>query len=281
MSKKPVSICICLPVDDGARHEFWQSLMHLVTTKDQLFAGDDVSFAVHVNPGDSLITRSRNNLTHDFLHKTECDYLLFLDTDLDFVPDDIKRIVDARREDAVVCGQYAIKTAELRFCYNRLPGETVGSDDLLKVAECGTGCMLIPRKILEAYREAFKSKLEYTDDQFKDKRISFFDVGVIAETTDKSRYLSEDWLFCRRVRQLGFSVYVDTAVLLGHHGWIRYPLSDEMLVTAIASRCLGSTEADGKAILRDFLRSIDKAAKARWKQIYKPSCQEPLEPCKV
>jgi len=255
--------------------------MQLITRKDQLFSAAEVSFQVLVNPGDSLITRSRNNLAHDFLHKSDCDYLLFLDTDLDFQAEDIRRLISNRRQDALVCGQYAIKQAELRMCYNRLAGETIGPDDMLRVAESGTGAMLIPRAILECYREKFKDKLEYTDDQFKDKRISFFDVGVIKETSECSRYLSEDWLFCRRVRQLGFSVYVDTAVLMGHHGWIRYPLPDEYLVTAVASRCIGSSAEESKKMLKQYKLNIDKAAKARWKQIFKPASQKVSASCKA
>lgn len=277
---KPVKVCICLPIDDGSRHEFWLSLMNLITSKDEYFAAGEVSFQVFTNPGDSLITRSRNNLAHDFLHKTDCDYLLFLDSDLDFTPDGIKKLIDQRKPDAVVCGQYAIKQAELRMCYNALPNELIGPDDLLKVAECGTGCMLIPRKILETYREKF-SALEYTDDQFKDKRTCFFDVGVVAETKEKSRYLSEDWLFCRRIRQLGFSVYVDVSILLGHHGWVRYPLSDDFVVAAIASRCIGSSKEESKALLKGFKQRIDTAAMTRWKQIYKPALTKASEPCKL
>jgi hypothetical protein len=277
--RKAVKISICLPVDDGARHDFWLSLMGLITRKDDFFSADDVGFEVQVNPGDSLITRSRNNLAHDFLHKTDCDYLLFLDTDLDFQPEDIKRLIDRRREDAVVCGQYAIKTAELRMCYNKLAGEAVSPDGLLKVAESGTGAMLIPRGILEAYRAKHKV-LEYTDDQFKDKRISFFDVGVVQTGPEISRYLSEDWLFCRRIRQLGFSVYVDTGILLGHHGWIRFPLSDEFLISAIASRCIGTDIYEAKQILKSFRQDIDRATKARWKQIYKPDSRKQRSDCK-
>lgn len=130
--------------------------------------------------------------------------------------------------------------------------------------------MLIPRKIFETYRDAFPS-LHYRDDQQKDDRVSFFDVGVIKETPTRNRYYSEDYLFCRRVRQLGFSVYVDTNIELGHHGWIRYPLSDDDLVRAIASRAVSPEKLQG------FLQDIDRAAKARWIQPLPQSSQQPLE----
>ena len=252
--EKPVHIVIAVPVDDGARSEFWLSLLSLIITVPTVFK-KNVTFELKTNPGDSLITRSRNNLTHEFLHATNGDYLLFLDTDLDFTPQDIKRLVQNRREDAVVCGQYAIKQAGLRFCYNPLKGEVEDQNGLLRVAEAGTGCMLIPRKILQTIADKGRARLEYTDDQFKDKRISFFDVGVVG-----GRYLSEDWLFCRRVRECGFSVLIDLEVLMGHHGWIRYPLPDEHLVEAVSSRCAN------KELHHDYRQRIDRAVKARWTQ---------------
>ena len=253
------TVCICIPVDDGARQEFWVSLITLMNCAPLLF--QDVTLELKTNNGDSLITRARNNLTHEFLTKSEADYLLFLDTDLEFTPQDIKRLIDQRKEDAVVCGQYAIKQAELRMVYIPLKGEQVGPDDLLKVAQAGTGCMLIPRKILEAFKEKFPS-LEYTDDNAKDKRFSFFDVGVVKETETWSRYYSEDYLFCRRVRQLGFPVYLDIGILLKHLGWIAYPLSDDYLIDALVSR------APTRELLQSYLDDIDKAASARWKEHY-------------
>lgn len=269
----PVRIFIAIPTDDGARSDFWQSIVTLITKKNNIFP-PDVTFDYGTLAGDSLITRARNNLTHDFLHKTEDDYLLFLDSDLQFTPEDIKRLVDNRKEDAVVCGQYALKQPELRFCWNPLAGQVTGPDGLLKVREAGTGCMLIPRKLLEKFREEF-SALEYIDDIFKDKRMSFFDVGVIPVSKEKSRYYSEDYLFCRRVRQLGFSVYVDTEILMLHHGWIAYPLSDDFLIKAIVSR------APTPELLQSYLEDIDKAAKEQWKPPCLPDTQKPSENSKA
>jgi hypothetical protein len=249
--RKLVSICIAIPVDDGARCEFWLSLINFITSVPALFP-KHVSFELRSTLGDSLITRARNNLAHLFLNETSADYLLFLDTDLDFQPEDIKRLVENRCEDAIVCGQYAIKQPELRYCHNKLADEKVRRDGLLKVAEAGTGCMLIPRKVLLAFKKALP-RLEYTDDLLKDKRFNFFDVGVV-----QGRYLSEDWLFCRRVRQLGFSVLVDTRVTMGHHGWMRYPLPEKFLVDAVASRSTDPRK------LKALVRGIDIGARSRW-----------------
>jgi len=265
---KTVTVRICTPVDDGARFEFWSSVLNLIIAAPSVFT-EEVAFETSIDAGDSLITRARNNLANDFLNKSKADYLLFLDSDLEFTVEDIRRLLEMRKPDAVVCGQYAIKQAELRFCYNTIKGEAVGADGLLKVGEAGTGCMLIPRKILEALRDK-GSAPEYTDDLRKDTRYSFFDVGVVG-----GRYLSEDWLFCRRVRQLGFPVYMDTQILMPHLGWAKYPLSDDDVIKAIASRAVNPQ------LLKSYKRDIDKAAKARWKANCKRSSQAQSKPCKA
>ncbi len=132
MKRQPLSICIAIPIDDGARPEFWISLINFIVTADQVVS-ERVSIEMKTGIGDSLITRARNNLVHDFLTQTKADFLMFLDTDLDFNPEDIARLIRHRRDDAILCGQYAIKQPGLRYCYNPIKGEKPGKDGLLKV----------------------------------------------------------------------------------------------------------------------------------------------------
>ncbi len=256
--EKKVTIFIAVPVDNGSVPQFWKSYTDLMSA-DVL--ADDYQFETFQLIGDSLITRARNNLTHIFLTASKADYMLFLDSDLEFNPADIKRVLDKRKEDAVVCGQYALKEPKLQLVRTTIVGETVDADGLIKVAEAGTGCMLIPRKVLEAIK-AKRPDLEYTCDAHKDKRVSFFDVGVVPYK-DGKRYMSEDWMFCRRVREQGFAVYVVNDVLLLHYGWQSFPLKDDELIEAIASR----VKPDDEQTLQSYLRDIDTATRARWKTI--------------
>lgn len=94
---EPYTICLAFPIDDGARSEFWKSLTSLILGKDEYFSDEPVSFLLLNLCGDSLITRARNNLAHDFLHKTNADYLLFIDSDLDFTLEDIKTLITKRK----------------------------------------------------------------------------------------------------------------------------------------------------------------------------------------
>lgn len=217
MTKKKLKVCIGIPVDDGHKGEFWVSLIQFALMAPKIMPkGVEILFKWIM--GDSLITRARNNLAHEFLQDTDCEYLMFLDTDLDFRAEDVSRLMQHRLK-GVLCGQYSIKQKEHRWCWNALKGHTKPNNKgLMPVSESGTGCMIIHRSVFEAMKKAMPTQF-YMDDMRKDKRFSFFDAGVV-----KGRYMSEDWLFCRRARKLGFPVMIDTQVMLGHYGWARYPL---------------------------------------------------------
>lgn len=175
------------------------------------------------NPGDSLICRARNNIVHDFLMNPcigQPEYLIFLDTDIIFTPDQIFRLLSHRIE-GIVCGQYFLKQAKRQPVYNTINGEKPNKQGLMKVADAGTGCMVIHRNVFKVMREKIEQSHWYTCDQNKDRRFSFFNAGPV-----NGRYLSEDWLFCHRARALGIPVYVDTKVTVGHVGWASYPLPE-------------------------------------------------------
>ena len=45
-----------------------------------------------------------------------------------------------------------------------------------------------------------------------------FFAPFVVETENGVEYLSEDWAFCERVRQVGLQVWADPSVWLGHDG---------------------------------------------------------------
>lgn len=214
---KKLTVMIGIPIDEGHKPEFWISLIHFLAMAPSIMQ-KGVEIVVKWGCGDSLITRARNNLAHEFLTQTQCEYLCFLDTDLEFTPRDLAKLI-SHRINGIVCAQYAIKQDELRWCRNDLNGEKPDKNGMLKVCDSGTGAMVIHRSIFKKMMRAMPDHF-YTDDLKRDRRFSFFDAGVV-----KGRYLSEDWLFCRRARALKYNVLVDTTLIFWHHGQKRYPIN--------------------------------------------------------
>lgn len=167
----------------------------------------------HVNQiADSLICRARNVAAVCFL-KTEYEFMLFWDADIIATPGHIAMLMENDCE--ILCGIYPKKQKELCPVLNALPGtEKIETGGLLEIMRGGTGFMRIHRSVLEAMKTP---EIEY--DNHGEVQWDFFQVGV------KNReYLSEDWYFCDRARELGFRVMLDSRIQLRHEGSAIYPI---------------------------------------------------------
>jgi hypothetical protein len=185
---------------------------------------------------DALISRARNTLVHDFL-KSTCSHLLFIDGDIIFDADDIIRMVEARLD--VLCGVYpkkhifwdktveavkrgvpveGLSEASVELVYNKLyETDSITEKSIVEVQDGGTGCMLIRRNVIEQlsnHVETFSS-VEHSYGNYGERIGVYFDTGV-----DKSidNYLSEDYFFCKKWRDIGGKIYVATWVKLKHVG---------------------------------------------------------------
>lgn len=224
-----MKLFVGLPVYGGYDAHFVPCLLRLVQDPP-------VPLMIQPNPGDSLVSRARNRLVATFL-KSDATHLLFLDTDLIFSPAQIGRL--CRQAEApgteIVAGLYPKKQAELGWVCNLLdpaeggPGEPCPLTDLHRVKYAGTGCLLVAREVFEAMIKAFPQIAYVPDDQTdpEAREWDFFSVGVYRNgPADPGRYLSEDWFFCQRARDLGYEIRVDTRVVLKHVGEAVYPLDD-------------------------------------------------------
>jgi len=148
--------------------------------------------------GDGLISRVRNEFAKRFV-ETDADYLLFVDTDmtwgtLGFNP--LDNLISHDKD--IVGGLYFTrgKTGTHPVYNPWVVGEL--PTGIKEVNEVGTGFMLISKKCMEKILDNHKfpfMPMEHNGD-----------------------YLSEDYAFCKRARDLGFKVFVDGKVRLGHIG---------------------------------------------------------------
>lgn len=189
--------------------------------------------------GESLIQRARNYLADEFL-RSSCSHLLFIDADIQFEPLHILSLQAAGKE--VVCGLYPkkkilwdrvkkacemdlVKVPEdlayfsTTFAFNLLDDtKDFEITDPVEVFEGATGFMLIERSVFEKYREAYPESSYTTDNASPGegrKVNAFFDCQI---DPISNRYLSEDYYFCKRVREMGIGIWVCPWVQLGHIG---------------------------------------------------------------
>ena len=88
---------------------------------------------------------------------------------------------------------------------------------LVKAYRVATGFMMIQRKVFEDLRDAHPEWKHKDSLEGNDELYSFFDF----KCTPKG-YIGEDFLFCDRARAIGYEIWIDPTIKLGHMGVQEY-----------------------------------------------------------
>lgn len=228
-TKPRQKVFVALPVYGGLDPFFSQALIKLIHSAP-------FEMALRMNPGDSLVSRSRNTLTADFL-ESDCTHLLFIDTDLVFSGEQIQRLLE---HDVDIVGGFYPKKQEGPIewvCNACLPPQPVLPNGLQEVRYMGTGFLLVKRTVFELMIDRLGRNIGYKPDHRDRREHDFWAVGPYHYPDGSCRYLSEDWMFCQRALDLGFTVWGDTRVVLKHVGQAVYPLrtQEEQLFSSPAA----------------------------------------------
>ena len=210
-------------------------------------AAEGIPYTLATLDKESLITRARNRLAHQFL-QGDATHLLFVDADIRFQPEAVLRLL--RHGGPLVAGAVpkkgidwnrlhalsgrAASGAELQGLSNdyafsvRQEGESFPHETFdrrvesgfVRVTYVGTAFMLIAREAFVAVVEAGLVD-DYLDDEAVVARTASPRIRAFFETLIhpvSGRYLSEDFAFCHRWRSTGGEVWVDVQTPLGHEG---------------------------------------------------------------
>jgi hypothetical protein len=186
---------------------------------------------------ESLITRGRNILVSRFLDDPTTTHLLFIDADIGFDASQVLRML--RFDEDVVAGMYPLKlhdwncgmrnvvageapdTAPLRYVGAPCEGEdALAHEGFVSATYAGTGFMMIRRQVLQQMMAAnphlrFSAAHVAAQPSLSPNQYALFDCMIEPET---GVYLSEDYTFCRRWRDLGGRIWLDTQGALIHVG---------------------------------------------------------------
>jgi hypothetical protein len=181
---------------------------------------------------ESLITRARNYLVDEFL-RSGYTHLLFLDSDIEFDPNDVLALIALNKDiigapypkksinwnsiKAAVAKDPNINAGSLEqlvgdYVFNPIPGtKEFKVTEPLEVMEIGTGYMLIKREVFAKFKEEYPH-LRYKPDHvgqanFDGSRYihAYFDTVIDPAS---HRYLSEDYMFCQYWRAIGGQVWL-------------------------------------------------------------------------
>lgn len=217
---------------------FVQSLLTLKDACRERGVGLHVEFM----GGEALITRGRSRLAARFLAHPRATHVLFVDADIGFAPANVFRLLDSGKD--VVAGVYPLKmvdwekvrtaakagapdlqAAGLGFVVRFLPNPQNSvevEDGFARVAYVGTGFLMIRReavrRVCDAHPE-LRARMGDMADDLAREAVMIFDTMIEPET---GQYLSEDYAFCRRWRDLGGEIWADFESRLTHVGQATY-----------------------------------------------------------
>ena len=168
--------------------------------------------------GCSVVSRVRNLIAKDFLD-SDCTDLMFIDSDINFNAGDIFRLmawnIDPKK--GIVAGIPVARKKGKTYI------STLDTDEeenilmnhmgLVKAKRVATAFMLIRREVFEKMYEAHPEWRYHDEKKIGDEMIAFFDFAL-----KDGNYIGEDFLFCDRARELGFEVWIDPTIKLGHVG---------------------------------------------------------------
>ena len=162
----------------------------------------------------SIITMARNSLVAEFL-KTDCTELLFIDSDVVVTPGDILRLMAQSGNKDITAGTYPRRAHDKKFFTDLYWDENDNLEfdgSLMRVKRIGTGFMLIQRHVIEKMAKA-NPEWSYKNKITGERMYALFDFDI-----KNDQYVGEDYLFCDRASDMGFTVHVDVDISLPHLG---------------------------------------------------------------
>ena len=168
--------------------------------------------------GSGLLSKQRNRVVKQFLDGTKSDWLLLIDSDEQLTLEAFDKLLETAhdKERPVVAGLVFAGFGIEGAPYPKpvpaifqdapegfLPLYKYDKDSVFEIDAAGTGCLLIHRSVLEKMRE--------TADANQGTDWCWFWDGPV-----DGNWIGEDLLFCRRIKALGFPIYVNTGAILPH-----------------------------------------------------------------
>lgn len=212
-----------------------EKYMKSIVNLQMLLMREGVQLMLDTTENESLVHRARNVSIGRFMQKTDADFFMFIDADVEFDAHSVLRLLNSGHEVSVavypkkvVMWEQACEAAKngdernMALLSSSLVaniGATKRSvvNGFVEVLDGPTGFMMISREALTKMHEQYPELNCKNDHQNRDfdEYCAIFDCMI---DPDSKRYLSEDYAFCRRWQQMGGKIYADCNTTLGHVG---------------------------------------------------------------
>lgn len=218
-------IFLSMPVSDRPELKTMYSLFSsILTTKHKV--------TLHSTENDSLISRVRNSHVSVFLEDyKDHDYFFSLDSDLEIINCQLNnnifdKLIDHDKD--FVGGLYALKSKEevKSSSFDIKDNNKINLDiGLIEMKWLATGCWCLKRSAVEKMANSYQELIYDGDGVMARKKVYGLYIPFIKELeSGNKKYLSEDWAFADRWKEIGGKIYADTSIKLIHYGKYAYKL---------------------------------------------------------
>lgn len=234
MNQKP-HLMIATPCYGGQMAVAYVS--SLLALQQACFA-QNIKVQFNLRSGDALITRVRSELAAEFI-ASDATHLLFIDADIGFQPEQVFRLLAFDAD--VTAAAYPLKRIDWEkvrriarsdqpdleascldyVVYLEGKGPIKAHKGFVRVVYTGAGFLMIRReawlRMCDAYPNLRYKSVQNESDLTKEPpyRHALFECAIDPET---GLYLSEDYAFCRRWRDVGGTIWLDLKSELTHYG---------------------------------------------------------------
>ena len=236
---KPIHILLATPCYGGVLH---RGYFHSVLQLQKLCQIHDIQLTTHTIGNESLIQRARNYYVALALSNPHITHLFFVDADISFNPQSVIRMIQSNKD--ITCGIYpkkglnieqiqqnskeplqSIIPLSLDYVINIKQGEIKIQDGYIPCLYGGNGFMMIKKDVLETLRDKYpetKYKNDVTGYDTPELREHFYALFDCFICPDTKRYLSEDYAFCQRCINSGYTSRADLLCNLNHTGTFEF-----------------------------------------------------------
>lgn len=187
------------------------------------FSKQGIRYSLVTIGNESLITRARNTLLATFWESEVFTHLLFLDADVFLDPVGLQSMLDHQKD--VIGAPVYLKGKD------KNGEQTLNTDakphlqpTLQSVERVGTAAFMLSRKavasLINLARE--EDRCYQINEMLKRDGMPETHYDVFRAGISNNEYLSEDFWVCKELKQLGYEIFVDTAVYTRHYGVVAF-----------------------------------------------------------
>lgn len=200
-----MKITIACPTNRGFQAQTFQSLLELIANASKKY-----DLHIVVSSEGYIIAENRNYIAVQALNN-KSEYLLMIDDDMVFPPDTLDKLISNNKD---ICG-VAYHSRGSKDMVKIVP-------DIMAIAEVDKGKYInLTTETDPKYKEVFECYatgtgviLIKTDIFYKIKRpwfeFTYFENGKCKE--------GEDWNFCFKAKNVGYKIWTDPTIPIGHIG---------------------------------------------------------------